>query len=98
MNYSHSDYLKELKAQYDKMFPPINYKKMYEKATKTHMCDMCGCEIPIGDQVWWYKPNPTYNRKTKKNDYYKWRTRCIDHEPKNHEEVKQILNKEAYYG
>jgi|LGOV01.1.fsa_nt_gb hypothetical protein len=98
MSYSHADYLKEMEAQYNKMFPPIKCKKMYEKAKKTHICDQCGCEIPIGDQVWWYKPNPTYNRNTKKNDYYKWRTRCIKHEPKSHEELKQILNKEKYYG
>ena len=97
MSYTLKDYLREEKERHDKMFPPINCKKMYEKAKKSHTCDICGCEIPIGDHIWWYKPNPTYNKKTKKNDYYKWSTRCIDHEPRSHEELKEIEAKEAYY-
>jgi len=95
MKYTYEDFLKEEKEALDKQYPKIKYKKMYERAKKSHTCDMCGCEIPIGDQVWWYKPNPTYNNRTKKNDYYKWRTRCIKHEPHNHEELKQIMAKEA---
>ena len=95
MSYSHIDYLNEEKNRLNKLFPPIKCKKMYEKAKKSHICEYCGDEIPIGDHIWWYKPNPTYNRKTKKNDYYKWRTRCIEHEPKSREELKQIQAKEA---
>ena len=97
-DYTLQDYLREEKEAFYKIFPPINYKKMYEKAQKSHICEQCGDEIPIGDQVWWYKPNPTYNKTTKKNDYYKWRTRCTKCEPRNHEELKQIENKEAIYG
>ena len=97
-NYTEEDYIREEKERFNKLFPLINYKIMYEKARKSHDCEMCGNEIPIGDHVWWYKPNPTYNKKTKKNDYYKWRTRCTDCEPSSHEELKQIKSKEAYYG
>ena len=53
-------------------------------------CEMCGTEIHKGEHIWWYKPRPDYNKFTKIKDYYKWRKRCYDCEPRSMEELNQL--------
>ena len=62
----------------------ITYK-FQRKAKKSHFCETCGCEIPKGDLVWWYKPYPIKNKSKGKVKWFKWRTRCIDHPPVKYE-------------
>lgn len=84
------DYLREEAEHYRKLYPPINYKFM-RTATKQHFCEVCGVEIHKNELYWTYKPNPSYDKRTKKKEYHKWRKRCWDHEPRSHEELKTIL-------
>jgi len=51
------------------------------KAQKSYVCEVCGCEIPKGDYYYTYKPYP------RKNYWYGWRKRCIDHKPVIYDEV-----------
>lgn len=97
MSYSRDDYLREEREANEKRFPKIKYQKE-TTANKQHFCDLCGCEIHPGEKLHWYKPRPTYNKRTKKKTYYKWKTRCIDHPPKSYEELTQIQAKEDKYG
>lgn len=78
VDYSYSDYLKELKQEESK--GKINSKK-YVRALKSHTCEVCNCEIPKGDYYWIYKPLPT------NQFWFTWRKRCIDHEPMYYHEV-----------
>lgn len=94
MKYTYADFLKEEREALDKQYPKIQYKKEVT-ARKQQFCDMCGCEIHPGEILWWYKPRPEYNKLTKKKTYFKWKPRCMNHEPRSYEELKQILNKEA---
>ena len=94
MSYTYTDYLKEEKEALDKQYPKIKYKKQVT-AKKQQFCEDCGCEIHIGEEMFWYKPRPEYNKRTKKKTYFKWRPRCIDCEPMSYEELKEIKAKEA---
>ena len=72
--------------------------KIQRTARKSHTCELCGCEIHKGEQIWWYKPKPEYNKRTKKKTYNGWRKRCRDHEPKSYAELEQIYSMEAAHG
>lgn len=79
----------------DLLLNKIIYKKQ-TTANKSHTCEMCGCEIHKNELVWWYKPKPFYFKGLRK--YFKWRKRCMDHEPKSYAELEQILAHERTYG
>lgn len=78
-------------------FDNIVYK-IKRTARKSHTCEFCGCEIHKNETIWWYKPKPEYNKRTKKKSYNGWRKRCVDHEPKSYAELEQIYSIEAAYG
>lgn len=76
--YSENDYLADLKAESEK--GKISLLRQV-KAKKSHTCEKCGCEIPIGEYYYIYKPVPT------KKYWFTWRKRCIDCKPQFYEEV-----------
>ena len=75
----------------------IIYKKQCT-ARKSHICEVCGCEIHSGELIWWYKPKPEYNKITKSKTYSGWRKRCVDHEPRSYAELDVIYSMEARIG
>ena len=78
----------------------LNYivYKFRRTARKSHTCELCGCEIHKGEDIWWYKPKPKYNKITKKKLYSSWRKRCGDHEPKSYAELELIYSMETAHG
>ena len=78
--------------------------KRQRTANKIHFCEKCGCEIPKGDSVWWYKPYPVKNKITGKVTWSHWRTRCVSHEPMRYnpdnfnEEVSEHSYEDNGYG
>lgn len=78
MSYSYKDYLNELKAEESK---GIIKTKKHVKAIKSHTCEKCNNEIPVGDHYYIYKPVPTLKF------WFTWRKRCINCEPMYYEEL-----------
>jgi hypothetical protein len=87
------EYYKECLLKYNKIDSPINYKFMLV-ANKQYFCEVCGVEIHRHENYWRYKPNPVYHKATKDHkgftEYFTWRYRCQDHEPKHHSEIYSI--------
>ena len=77
MIYNYKDYLQELQAEESK---GIIKTKKHVKARKSHTCEKCSCEIPVGDYYYIYKPVPTVKF------WFTWRKRCNDCEPMRYEE------------
>ena len=65
-------------------FPNIHNRK----AKKSHICEVCSCEIPKGDYYYTYKPYPI------NNVWFGWRKRCIDHKPLKYDEVFMYFNQD----
>lgn len=87
---SEKDYLKELKGDLDKIFPPINYK-FQRRARKNYICEKCKTEIHKNEYYYEYKSNPSYDKLLSKRVYFKWRKRCINCEPRSHLELEIIM-------
>ncbi len=80
------NYLELQQRLFDMEDPPVKYKKQVF-AKKSHVCEKCRCEIHPNELCWWWKPRPKYNKLSKKKRFYKWRTRCMDCEPKRQSEL-----------
>lgn len=65
------EYNNMLMLELQKEDPIMNYRKE-TIAKKNHTCYKCGEEIHKGEKMLNIKPNPVYNKKTKKKTYYKW--------------------------
>lgn len=83
--------LKQYEQEYQKYLERqanlgIIHYKFQRKSRKTHFCGICGCEIHKNEYAWWFKPHPV-NHRNGTVEWFKWRVRCIEHEPKRYNET-----------